>query len=148
MYLCFSLSLSLSLSALSKQFESRSLHKWYTINDHKYFIFRGIVYCSTHVWQLYASGVWEEEKQRCQWILQTYHSIVQDNTKLERVNLIFWNAQVFEDTIDVTYYSNICMFHLIYPLVTLTKALFWNSSKYWRWYCKYVNDSLCMHHEE
>ena len=41
-----SLSLSLSLSSLSKPFESRSLHKWYTIIDHKYFIFRGIVYCS------------------------------------------------------------------------------------------------------
>ena len=39
-------SLSLSLSSLSKPFESRSLHKWYTIIDHKYFIFRGIVYCS------------------------------------------------------------------------------------------------------
>ena len=112
----FSLFLSLSLSSLSKPFESRSLHKWYTIIDHKYFIFRGIVYCSTHVWQLYASGVWEEEKQRCQWILQTYHSIVQDNTRLEFVIMIFWNAQVIEDT---NY-----MFHLTYPHVTLTKALF------------------------
>ena len=112
------LSLSLSLSSLSKPFESRSLHKWYTIIDHKYFIFRGIVYCSTHVWQLYASGVWEEEKQRCQWILQTYHSIVQDNTRLEFVIMILWNAQVIEDT--------------NYPLVTLINALFWYSSKLWQ----------------
>ena len=125
-FLSVSMFLSLSLSSLSKPFESRSLHKWYTIIDHKYFIFRGIVYCSTHVWQLYASGVWEEEKQRCQWILQTYHSIVQDNTRLEFVIMIFWNAQVIEDTV----YANIYMFHLIYPLVTLTKALFYKSSEH------------------
>ena len=46
MFFSQSPSLHFSLFSLSKPFESRSLHKWYTIIDHKYFIFRGIVYCS------------------------------------------------------------------------------------------------------
>ena len=96
--LSVSMFLSLSLSLPSQNHLNPDLY----INDIQLSItnilyFVALFIAATHVWQLYASGVWEEEKQRCQWILQSYHSIVQDNTKLEFVVLIFWKAQVIED---------------------------------------------------
>ena len=99
---CIYVFLSVSLSPLLSLPSQNHLNPDLYINDIQLSItnilyFVALFIAATHVWQLYASGVWEEEKQRCQCILQSYHSIVQDNTKLEFVVLIFWKAQVIED---------------------------------------------------
>ena len=99
-YVFLSISLPSFLSLLSLSLPSQNhLNPDLYINDIQLSItnilyFVALFIAATHVWQLYASGVWEEEKQRCQWILQSYHSIVQDNTKLEFVVLIFWKAHI------------------------------------------------------